>query len=425
MRGGALMSDRQPRKVAFVTGGSSGIGKAAAILFARRGYATVLVDLDEAAGVEVQDRLRAEGCEALFVPANVALDESIGDAVAQAVAHFGRLDCAFNAAGIDGESGRMTAECSVENWHRLLAVNLTGYLAQHRALFARRIAPLQLAYGNHVSTTALPTIDARLTDHSEHNLGSTYCWQSKEAKQFFCVTLSYGKPYNQLGYPKDGEVFASRFRILYSTSLRYADDPNLFVNEYIWRTYRQTLSSAPTMNDLLWLPNPYRLERFLTPQLGRLLYRTKDDPFSLDNNLESYGVGWDSPIDYVYATGNQQAIAGLREDLAQLANLAQRFTVNGEECVYWRKPLEGDWKPNYGKGVPTLHNVNGWLIAIAFLDAYRNERRVAVHSGRRGSLEQVHSVHAQLLPRCTRRHVCVGCGAHRLVSAEVSLYFPR
>ena len=216
--------------------------------------------------------------------------------------------------------------------------------------------------------------DARLTDHSEHNLGSTYCWQSKEAKQFFCVTLSYGKPYNQLGYPKDGEVFASRFRILYSTSLRYEDDPNLFVNEYIWRTYRQMLSSAPTMNDLLWLPNPYRLERFLTPQLGRLLYRTKDDPFSLDNNLESYGVGWDSPIDYVYATGNQQAIAGLREDLAQLANLAQRFTVNGEECVYWRKPLEGDWKPNYGKGVPTLHNVNGWLIAIAFLDAYRNER---------------------------------------------------
>ncbi len=216
--------------------------------------------------------------------------------------------------------------------------------------------------------------DARLTDHSEHNLGSAYCWQSKGAKEFFCLTLPYGKPYNQIRYPQDGELFASRFRILYSTDLHYDDDPNLFVNQYIWSTYRQQLASAPPMNDLLWLPKPYRLERLPKPSLGRLLYRTKDDPFSLDGNLESYGVGWDSPIDYIYATGNQQAIAGLREDLAQLANLAQRFTVNGEQCVYWRKPLEGDWRPQFGKGVPTLHNVNGWLIAIAFLDAYRNER---------------------------------------------------
>lgn len=216
--------------------------------------------------------------------------------------------------------------------------------------------------------------DARLTDHSEHNLGSTYCWQSRQAKQFFCLTLPYGKPYNQIRYPQNGELFASRFRILYSTSLRYEDDPNLFVNDYIWRAYRQRLSSAPTMNDLLWLPKPYRLQSFPKPGLPRLLYRTKDDPFSLDGNLESYGVNWDSPIDYVYVTGNQQAIAALREDLAQLAKLAQHFTVNGEQCVAWRKPLEGDWRPQFGKGVPTLHNVNNWLIALAFLDAYRNER---------------------------------------------------
>jgi hypothetical protein len=216
--------------------------------------------------------------------------------------------------------------------------------------------------------------DTRLTDHSEQNLGSTYCWQSRQARQFFCLTLPYGKPYNQIRYPQDGERFASRFRILYHTNLRHEDDPNLFVNEYIWRTYRQRLTSAPSLNDLQWLPKPYRLQQFPKPALGRLLYRTKGDPFSLDNNLESYGVGWDSPIDYVYATGNQQAIAGLREDLAQLAKLAQRFTVNGEQCVAWRKPLEGDWRPQFGKGVPTLHNVNNWLIAIAFLDAYRNER---------------------------------------------------
>ncbi|MCS6829337.1 MAG: carbohydrate-binding family 9-like protein [bacterium] len=217
--------------------------------------------------------------------------------------------------------------------------------------------------------------EARLTDHSEHNLGSSYCWQSKRAKQFFCLTLPYGKPYNQIRYPQDGDTFASRFRILYHQTLRHDDDPNLFINEYIWRTYRQRLSSAPAMSDLLWLPMPYRLERFAPPVLGRLLYRTKDDPFSQDGNLESYGVNWDSPIDYAYARNNQQAVAGLREDLEQLAKLAQRFTINGEQCVAWRKPLEGDWKPQFGKNVPTLHNVNNWLIALAFLDAYRNERR--------------------------------------------------
>lgn len=216
--------------------------------------------------------------------------------------------------------------------------------------------------------------ETRLSDHSERNLGSSYCWRSARAREFFCLTLPYAKPYNRLRYPEDGDLFASRFRIIYHTALRHDDDPNLFINQYVWRTYRQQLASAPAMNNLKWLPQPYRLQRFAKPVLGRLLYRTKDDPFSLDGNLESYGVGWDSPIDYVYAQNDQQAIEGLREDLARLAQLAQRFRVNGEECVAWRKPLEGDWRPQFGKGVPTLHNVNNWLIAIAFIDAYRNER---------------------------------------------------
>ncbi len=216
--------------------------------------------------------------------------------------------------------------------------------------------------------------DARLSDHSERNVGSAYCWKSGAAKEFFCLTLPYARPYNQLRTPQNGDVFASRFRVLFHTSMRHEDDPNQFVNEVIWSVYRDRLTSAPPLNDLLWLPTPYRLERFPTPTLRRLLYRTKGDPFSLDGNLESYGVGWDSPIDYVYATKKEAAIAGLREDLNQLAKLAVRFEVNGEPCVYWRKPIEGDWKPRFGKGVPTLHNVNGWLIGMAFLDAYRNER---------------------------------------------------
>lgn len=116
----------QTRRVAFVTGAGSGIGRAAAELFARKGYAAVLADLNEIAGAELEAQLRGEGLEATFVAVNVADDDSVARAVGMAADRYGRLDAAFNAAGIDGEFGKYTADCSPENWQRVLAVNLTG-----------------------------------------------------------------------------------------------------------------------------------------------------------------------------------------------------------------------------------------------------------------------------------------------------------
>jgi NAD(P)-dependent dehydrogenase (short-subunit alcohol dehydrogenase family) len=118
------MSDR--RKVAFVTGAGSGIGRGTARLFAARGYATALVDLNEAGGRETEAAIRGAGGEATFISCNVADDDSVKRAVAQAVEAYGRLDAAFNAAGIDGESGKLTADCSLENWNRVIGVDLTG-----------------------------------------------------------------------------------------------------------------------------------------------------------------------------------------------------------------------------------------------------------------------------------------------------------
>lgn len=118
------MSDQ--RKVAFVTGAGSGIGRATARMFAARGYATALVDLNEAGGRETAAGIRDAGGECAFISCNVAEDESVAQAVEQAVATYGRLDAAFNAAGIDGEVGKMTADCSIDNWHRIIGVNLTG-----------------------------------------------------------------------------------------------------------------------------------------------------------------------------------------------------------------------------------------------------------------------------------------------------------
>ena len=112
-------------KVAFVTGAASGIGRAAADAFVQRGYRTVLADMNEEAGKAAEAELRDAG-ECTFVRCDITDDDSVRTAVAAAVGTYGRLDAAFNAAGIDGEHGKRTAESSMENWHRVIAVDLTG-----------------------------------------------------------------------------------------------------------------------------------------------------------------------------------------------------------------------------------------------------------------------------------------------------------
>lgn len=119
------MGEAQQRKVAFVTGASSGIGKATAAAFVAKGHATVLVDREEAAGRAVEAELRSQG-ECMFIACDVTDDIAVERTVEQAVAAYGRLDAVFNAAGIDGEKGKFTADCSMENWHRVLSVDLTG-----------------------------------------------------------------------------------------------------------------------------------------------------------------------------------------------------------------------------------------------------------------------------------------------------------
>ena len=108
-----------------MTGAASGIGRAAAEAFVGRGYATVLADVNVKAGEEVQAELSEKG-ECCFVRCDVADDDTVREAVGHAVATYGHLDAAFNAAGIDGEHGKPTAECTMENWNRVLAIDLTG-----------------------------------------------------------------------------------------------------------------------------------------------------------------------------------------------------------------------------------------------------------------------------------------------------------
>lgn len=113
-------------KVAFVTGASSGIGRATAKLLADHGYKLALADMNEAGGAETAEAIRSAGGEVAFFPCNVSDDESVAKAVDGAVEKFGRLDGAFNAAGINGDAGDLTGDCSLENWDRVIGINLTG-----------------------------------------------------------------------------------------------------------------------------------------------------------------------------------------------------------------------------------------------------------------------------------------------------------
>jgi NAD(P)-dependent dehydrogenase (short-subunit alcohol dehydrogenase family) len=111
-------------KVALVTGGASGIGRATAEAFARRGYAVVIADRDEQAGKLTEEQLSSVG-RCLYVACDVADEAAVERTIGETTAKFGRLDVAFNAAGIDGVVAP-TAECSLDNWDRIMAVNLRG-----------------------------------------------------------------------------------------------------------------------------------------------------------------------------------------------------------------------------------------------------------------------------------------------------------
>ena len=112
-------------KSTVITGGGSGIGRATALILARNGARIIIGDVSERDGAETVQMLRGAGAEAEFVRCDVARAADADAMVAAAVRKFGRLDCAFNNAGIAGTQ-RKTADYSEDEWDRVMAVNLKG-----------------------------------------------------------------------------------------------------------------------------------------------------------------------------------------------------------------------------------------------------------------------------------------------------------
>lgn len=112
-------------KVALVTGGASGIGRATALQFAQEGAAVVIADQNASAGEALVTEIVRAGGRALFISVDVCDEASVRAMVQTTVEIFGGLDCAFNNAGIpDGATSLLTSTQS--NWDKVMAVNLEG-----------------------------------------------------------------------------------------------------------------------------------------------------------------------------------------------------------------------------------------------------------------------------------------------------------
>jgi NAD(P)-dependent dehydrogenase (short-subunit alcohol dehydrogenase family) len=112
-------------KVALITGGGSGIGRAIAILYASEGAKVVVADVDEKGGKETLAAIKANGSDAIFILADTGIADEHKKMVEQTVQYFGGLHIAVNNAGISGPLSSV-GDYPIDGWDKVIAVNLSG-----------------------------------------------------------------------------------------------------------------------------------------------------------------------------------------------------------------------------------------------------------------------------------------------------------
>ena len=117
------MATSSQNEVAVITGGSNGIGRAAAMAFAKLGVKVVVVD--NTYGGDVVSKIIDDGGDAVFIPCDVSVSEDVHKMFDQIIQIHGHIDYAFNNAGVEGFIAS-THECTEDNWDRTISINLKG-----------------------------------------------------------------------------------------------------------------------------------------------------------------------------------------------------------------------------------------------------------------------------------------------------------
>jgi NAD(P)-dependent dehydrogenase (short-subunit alcohol dehydrogenase family) len=120
------MADEFKGKIAIVTGGGSGMGRATAYAFAARGAKVAVADVDPKGGEVTVNHIKKSGGEAIFIRTDVSKSEEVQALVKKTVQTYGRLDFAFNNAGVNKGIGVPTADYKEEDWDFVQSINLKG-----------------------------------------------------------------------------------------------------------------------------------------------------------------------------------------------------------------------------------------------------------------------------------------------------------
>ena len=113
-------------KIALVTGGSSGIGRATSLVFAREGATVVIADIAEPGGEETVKMIEGNGGKATFIRTDVRIASEVKALINKIVDMYGRLDCAFNNAGVWGNYPETIQEHTEENWDYVINTDMKG-----------------------------------------------------------------------------------------------------------------------------------------------------------------------------------------------------------------------------------------------------------------------------------------------------------
>lgn len=112
-------------KVILITGGSSGMGRATAVLFAKEGARVVIASRGEERGNQALQEIKRLGGEGIFVKADVSKEDQVEAMVDKTVSEYGHLDFAFNNAGVEGKGARLAKE-TMDMWNNIMEINLKG-----------------------------------------------------------------------------------------------------------------------------------------------------------------------------------------------------------------------------------------------------------------------------------------------------------